>query len=216
MPMVVKLSPLPPPPPTPLALLLMNGGDGSTVFADEASGGNWTNSTTAPTISTAQSKFGGASGYFGGSSYLYRNEASFAVGAGDFTIQGWVRASSVTGDKCIYSLGPNAYYGVYISGGTLCLYDTDYRAQTGAVISVDIWYHFAVCRSAGVVQCYVDGIGSASPYNSAINYSATFNYIASNSIGGERFTGYLDAIEYFDVALYDGDFTPPTVEPSMP
>jgi hypothetical protein len=212
----VLTPPPPPPPPTPLSLLLMNGTDGSTTFTDEV-GTTWTSNSGVATIATAQSKFGGASGRFAGAgARITATDASFNIGTGDFTISGWVRLDSTSGDHGIFNFGSGTFHGVYVSDATLYLYDSDYRAQTGAVITALTWYHFAVCRNSGVVECYVNGVGSGNPYTSSFDFNSSDHLWGASRNGNDVLTGYLDGVAFYDTALYSGNFTPPTTEPSMP
>jgi hypothetical protein len=218
---MIVLSNYTPPPPSPLALLLMNGTNGSTTFADEA-GSSWTNSGSA-VISTTESKFGESSGYFSGSGcQISKTNAGFAVGTGDFTVQGWIYAESSGRDRCLYNFGIGAVHGVYIWSNNLGVYDgAELRAQisSGAAVGVavdNIWLHWAACRKNGVLTCYWEGVGSSSPFSSSTDYNATTHYIGADSGGTDRVDGYLDAVSFWDIALYDGDFAPPTTEPEMP
>jgi hypothetical protein len=75
-------------------LLHMDGSNGSTTFPDSSSNGLTVTRYGNAQISTAQSKFGGASAYFDGAGdYLELPNPNTAIGAvaGDFTIECWVR-----------------------------------------------------------------------------------------------------------------------------
>jgi hypothetical protein len=80
-------------------LLHMDGTNGSTTFTDTNAGGSahtWTANGNAQ-ISTAQSKFGGASGLFDGTGdYITTpDHADYTLGSGDFTIDLWFNCTAV-------------------------------------------------------------------------------------------------------------------------
>ena len=74
----------------------MDGTDGSTTFTD-AIGTHTVTAVGNAQIDTAQYKFGGASGLFDGTGdYLtIPDHADFNFGAGDFTIDFWVRFNAI-------------------------------------------------------------------------------------------------------------------------
>lgn len=74
-----------------VAHLHMDGSNGSTSFPD-TTGRTWTPNANA-TVTTSNSKFGGASADFPSASLAYLETAGsddFNFGSGDFTIEGWV------------------------------------------------------------------------------------------------------------------------------
>ena len=200
--------------PTPLALLLMNGTNGSTTFTDETGNTTWT--ATDATISTTQSKFGGASGRFPNTTTnrVSGTNAIFAVGTGDFTASGWFRTDSGNVQGLLY-MGPATYDAVYINSGRVSMYLSGaYRGQSPIVWNTGIWYNFTACRKAGVLKCYINGQGQDS-YSTSHNFSGTTLRWGTDGSTSFAFQGYLDACSFYNVALYDGDFTPPTTEPSL-
>lgn len=89
--------------------LRMQGSHGSTAFVDDK--GHTVTSYGGAVISTAQSPFGGSSGYFNGTnSYLTVNVGSAEALGGTWTIDGWVRladydSTSGTYGNTIFSYG---------------------------------------------------------------------------------------------------------------
>ena len=81
-----------------VSLMHFDGANGSKVFTDQIAGRTWTNFGTDIAISTAQSKFGGASLNGGNinSNYLVSDTpaSDFTFGTGDFTIELWHRTPS--------------------------------------------------------------------------------------------------------------------------
>lgn len=78
--------------------LHMDGTNGSTVFTDSSSYNRTVSWFGAASISTTESKFGGASGRFSsnGSILQVANSADLNPGANDFTIDFWHKPDSVT------------------------------------------------------------------------------------------------------------------------
>src|SRR5690349_13368437 len=73
------------------------GSDGSTTFTDESTAANSGTFVGTAQIDTAQFKFGSSSYYqttTSTSAITIPNSANFAFGAGDFTIEAWVRFES--------------------------------------------------------------------------------------------------------------------------
>lgn len=212
-------------------LLHMNGTDGSTTFTDAYS---HTFTVTNATIATAQSKFGGASGSFGGNAYITTPNASdLDLSQGDWTIDGWFYGSSFPNDRNTilnkdnraYSTDP--HYNIYVtSAGKLVVIVgngtgvTTSQTITGTTtISASRWYHFRVCRSANTIYVFLNG---------ALEISAALTVTMVNGTGalgigfqndgpgygiGRYWNGYLDEIAIFrGIALSTDAFNPPQKE----
>ena len=162
-------------------------------------------------ISTAQSKFGGSSMAFDGTGdWLTNNNASnslLAFGTGDFTIEGWFYSNNASSavqrgmfqtSDTIGGLKPNYTTGVAMhhgaTAGELSVYvgSTTYNTS-GASITTGAWFYFAITRSSGNVNVYVNGVSRASGSGNTNNLTGT--YI---SVGGYYSTSYL-----FDGYLQD-------------
>ena len=85
-------------------LLHMDGSNGSTTFTDNSSNGFTVTANGNAQISTAQSKWNGASGYFDGAGDFLTVpvNSAFELGTGDFDVELWARFDSVN------SLTPSA------------------------------------------------------------------------------------------------------------
>lgn len=198
------------------ALLHMDGTNGSTTFADET-GKVWTAAGGAQ-ISTAQSKFGGASAAFNGTSSRITtpSHADFGFGSGDYTVEGWIYTTTQSGDRCIFdnrALG--AGIGIYSStgGGTGKLAVTNNAAiiaTASVAFSSGVWQHWAVCRQSGIVRGFVDGAQVFSVTDSRTLLTGADALIGTNVVFSQYFSGYLDEIRIKKgVALYTAAFTPP-------
>jgi len=211
-------------------LLHMDGANASTTFTDSSpyKNGNMTAASGAK-LSTAQSKFGGASALFNGTSDYITvpsgTSASGAFGTGDFTIECQVRFSTVPtanyGGIANTHTSPTAApstawffayrvgYGLYL--GQHSVANAIYGAWTPVA---GTWYHVAVCRSRGTVRLFVDGtmlsttnVGSGL---GSINFSLSGPLAIGMNATPYYFAGNIDEFRLTRAARYAGSFTPPT------
>lgn len=223
-----------PPPTDPyfssVALLMhMEGTNGSTTFTDSSSHGHAIITIgTAPTISTAQSKFGGSSaliyGVGGAASGLETDQdAVFGVAGQDFTLEMWVYPINASdGDQTLARLGAGAGVdGIYFSHAPDYTFATSGAGwdilpgvQVGSLTQGQ-WQHVALCRNGNTWAAFVDGVARFTQTASgsvATNYPAV-RIGAANADGGYSFDGYIDELRVtVGVCRYpDGTtFTPPT------
>lgn len=208
-------------------LLPMNGANNSVAFLDYSPN----NFTVTPSgdakISTAQYKFDGSSGYFDGNGDYLSIPASesLVLAAGDFTIEGWFRPASTTGDHVVIyrgaanvASGNDMQFSVYTSGTSLIIRPyvstTDHSIIAGTVATGN-WYHFAMVRKADTVMAFLNGVksGTTKTITTLLNNNAGWlTYIGDMNIGGTHayFNGYLQDIRITKgVARYVDNFTPP-------
>jgi hypothetical protein len=183
-------------------LLHMSGANGSTTFSDSSSAARTVTPSGSAAISTAQSRFGGSSGYFNMSAdYLdIANNAAFDFGTGDFTIETWFYASAASGENyypifhnslLFYAANTGSNSGrVMVFDGSTNVVDT---GVSGNVFSLNTWTHLAWVRSSGVITIYVDGISKASATVSGSISSGSPNRIGR--FGSASFSG---ATAYID------------------
>jgi hypothetical protein len=215
-------------------LLNGNGTNGSTTFTDSSSYGHTVTANGNAQISTTQSKFGGASMYFDGSGdYIdCGTDSSYAMGSGDFTIEGW-----------FYYLGTTNLYPSIISNNPgswttsavifhidhashqdkMSFWAFDHSNSTPIVVNTtsiiyNQWHHFAIVRSGTVLRLAYNGQIEAT---TTISASLEFNFnLPSLRIGGGNwggssvfFNGYIDDLRITKgVARYTSNFTPPTTQ----
>jgi hypothetical protein len=212
-------------------LLHMNGTNGSTTFLDSSITAKTVTSTNGAQISTAQSRFGGASGLFDGvNDYLdVSGTTDFDFGTGDFTIETFIRPSSTGGLRCIFSrqdLGPTGptsmavqvrlngtfLESVFRQSGSATVYVT-----TGTTaIATNTWTHVAVTRASGTVRLFVAGNvdGTTAGVTSSLNSTTSTPKVAALAIATlpvtDFFNGYMDEVRVTKgVARYTANFTPP-------
>lgn len=203
-----------------VSLLLHGGGaDGSTTFTDSSSQANTLTRVGDTQIDTAQSKFGGSSILFDGTSdALYCDGGSeFSFGTGDFTIEFWLRFNAISPANPIIvdwrsAASIHPYIG-YISGALVFVANSGTRI-TGPSLSLATWYHIAVSRVSGTTRMFVDGTQVGSDYTDANNYGVGTNrplFSGDGAGSGNTFNGWLDEIRITKgVGRYTTNFTAPT------
>jgi hypothetical protein len=201
------------------ALDHFDGADGSTSFTDQT-GQALSVYQGAPTISTAQSKFGGSSVYFPGNSCLQEPYSSGIVFNGDFTVEFWVNYSSFTGYGGLVtgaSSGAMSGWQVIWNGNSsnLRLETSGGSMNTVATLSPNTWYDVALVRHNGAMQFYINGVADPS----TLTYSGTLDsgggslHIGCERNGTAWTTGYIDEVRITNgVARYTTNYTPATAE----
>lgn len=184
-----------------------------------------------PKISTAQSKFGGASAYFDGAGTISTPDSDdWNFAAGDFTIEAWVYrtgldqyVSAIVSHWNTGSAGDNAWsfvceantaylaFGITTNGTT----STDAGVSSGVTVPANQWCHVAVSRQSGVLRFFINGVqaGQNTTRNQTIFNSSrplTVGGISSSSSSGAEWHGYIDDLRITKgVARYTSNFTVP-------
>lgn len=212
-----------------LLLLHCNGTDATTVFTDDV-GTNFIPRTPRTItvggnakISTAQNKFGGASGLYDGTSdYIsVPGFSDLAFGTGDFTLEAFVRQSARSDQMVIFDTRNSGN----TAGGFILYMRADnymelywnsaYVSSANPLPTVDTWYHVAVSRSGSALKVFVDGTSVISVTDSQ-NHSAAGPFIVGQdfqltSTPGNSWNGYIDEVRFSSTARYTANFTAPTV-----
>ena len=167
-------------------------------------------------VSAEQSKFGGKSMYFNGSTRLVMSDAKakiFDFGTGDFTVEAWIYPEEITTDNFIFSGSASGafFFGRKGSntigiGRANILWDTEAPVATPA----NTWSHVAAVRSKGQVSLYVNG-NQTGPLANTNAYSMA-GFIACIGSQGTNlyYKGYMDEIRVSNVARWTESFVPPT------
>lgn len=202
--------------------LPFDGIDGSTDIVDVCASPKTVTAYGNARISTAQSKFGGASAYFDGAGD-YLNvpiNDDFRFGTGDFTIECWVYLNSISVAHQLFDGcgvggdgGRFAAFAWYIdTNATLKVFaNATNIIATSATVPAATWTHVACVRASGVMSLYIGGIQSAS-----VAYTSD-NTVGGCSIGayvnggmGNWFNGYIDDYRITKgFARYTSNFAPP-------
>lgn len=212
-------------------LLHMDGSNGSTTFADSSPAPKTVTRSGNAVISTAQSKFGGASTLLTATGDLLQvpATAAFAPGTGDFTVEGWffqTQEPPQYGSTIWAQTASALNYFVLLAGANVASPIPPSRQLTfiatlsgvgtpithPTVYSLNTWNHFAFTRSSGVVRIFLNGVGTSGTSNTTnltnTTYTPTIGRLSHTNFN--NFIGYLDEIRYtLGVARYVANFTPP-------
>ncbi len=191
-------------------LLHFDGADGSTTFTDSSAAPKAVTAIGDAKISTAQTLFGGSTGYFDGTgdALSVANSSALDFGTGDFTIECWVyiagnSAPDIDGNRAFAIVSPwgasdVSGYLLAINGsssttGTGINFDswaagsstasTFYRAAT--TITQGAWHHIAATVQAGVRRLFLDGVQlSATQSNFGAGYAGFETFGRPLCVGG--------------------------------
>ena len=206
-------------------LALFDGADGSTTFTDFSTNAIVPTTAGGPTLTTTYKKFGTASLTNGTGGVVYTN-SELNLGAGDFTIEGWVymttsplsnyggilSAKLDNGNGNAASLHVNGTYIKFAVGNNVPYFERD------ATYTINTWHHAAISRSGGSLRAFLDGVqvgGTAtSDTTSLVNgmYSCGSYFPDNLNRPGFYLTnGYIDSVRVTKgVGRYTANFTPPT------
>lgn len=214
-------------------LLHMDGSNNSTTFTDNSSNAFTVTALGNAKISTAQSKFGGASALFDGDGdYLdVSSNAAFNYGTGDFTVEFWYRSSTAPAAYRRILAHPSStnaentfqiWHGIgTVSGSTSDAVELPAAGLTGTIVSVatavsdSTWRHIAFARQSGTTRAFLDGVlkQSAADTNDYSRGGAEGIRIGGRGDLAENtfLNGSLDDLRITKgVARYTANFTPPT------
>ena len=151
----------------------------------------------------------------GTSQYLSASNAAFTF-AGDFTVEGWYRPTSVTSLRTLFTIGaPTAAAGalvVYSSSGTLQAqpYGGGNTTFSGATMSINTWYHVALVRSGSTIKLYFNGTANATTITNSSSIGNDAFTVGFLSGGYGYFAGQISTVRVSNSAVYTGNFTPST------
>ena len=210
-------------------LLKGNGTNGSTTIIDSSPSPKTVTAVGNAQISTAQSKFGGASIAFDGDGdYLIVPSTGTPgdFGTGDFTVELWTflvsRVNSypcLVGNYSTFGAGSFALFAGHgsASGGTtkyqLALNGIGFPSINAGTIIYNAWAHIAVVRSGPTISMYLNGVSIGSVTSSA-NLTGTTGSLWIGSTGDNlasgEINGYIDDLRITKgIARYTSNFTPP-------
>lgn len=189
-------------------IMPFDGVNGSTVFTNYGTSAKNTFyiQQGAPVLSSAQNKFGGTSCYFDGASQLRAAKNALPAMPGDFTLEGWVYPTALPSWYATLASMDSSAFGLYLHNGALVWYTASGDHCASSPLTANVWTHFAVTRSNGIIQTFVNGVASASSFADSTSYTML-------DIGGHNtdyLTGYIDDFHVTNgFARYTADFTPP-------
>lgn len=207
-------------------LLHMDGDDNSTTFTDVSLSPKSVSPNGGVKISTAQSKFGGASAYFDGNGdYLQLPNTASALEQ-NFTVEAWVRLDAMpTSDTWPTnwsnhmvvvgqgSVNAGDGWALLIGQNNLIFHSNDstlFSAPHGMVIGQ--WYHVCACRSNGTLRLFVDGSQITEGAFAGNVGSGSHCWIGAETGQGAYLNGYIDELRITNsVARYTSNFAPSVI-----
>ena len=154
------------------------------------------------------------------------NNAAFDLGAGNFTLEGWVYSASskdygiLVGRWGGYAVNGNSSYAIRQGAAASQKYQfgfttngsTDILIDALNTFSLNTWYHLAAVRNGTTFTFYVNGVSQGTATNSSAVFAGTTNL----TVGGANNTtdlmnGYASNVRIVKgTALYTASFTVPT------
>jgi hypothetical protein len=200
-------------------LLHGNGTNGSTTITDSSLTPKTVTAVGNAQISTAQSKFGGASIAFDGTGdYLtVPSSLEFAFGTQDFTVEAWVYFGNLTSFS---SIAGSRDGGNTLTGWTIGLnsseapyfYTNSFNIQ-GSALSQNTWHHIAVTRSGTSLKMFANGTQAGSTATDSRDYTNQTFAVGATIDGNQVFNGYIDDLRITKgIARYTANFTPPIAQ----
>ena len=134
---------------------------------------------------------------------------------GNFTIEGWVYYTTLSGDASFYVISDGSTYlafNISMSAGVYNIYLNSGSATSSFAhgISVRVWTHVAMVRSGSTVTLYTNGVSKGTITNSnTLGYSApSINRTGGGVSGVIRYISNVRIVK--GTAVYTGNFTPST------
>jgi hypothetical protein len=203
-------------------LLHGDGANGSTTIIDSSPSPKTVTAFGDAQISTAQSKFGGASILLDGSGdYLSTPHTSaYDISSGDFTLECWIRPVSVSVSQTFISTRPQGNNGfIFRQNNTSLLFAfigaSAANTTSPETLLANTWHHVAATRFGNDFRVFVDGQAGTVKTTSAngIPSTSTTLHIGVEVVNllNNPFNGYIDDLRITKgVARYTANFTPPT------
>ena len=170
-------------------------------------------------VSTSVVKYGTGSLAFDGSGdwLVAPTTPNCSFETGDFTIEGWVYPSAVTGtDRCLWdtraAAGDSGMVLFINSSGNLSTYTSAaIRITSSGTLTANTWQHIALVRSSGTMAFYINGTQSGTlSYSTAITCPGRV-WVGVRYDAAAPYTGYIDDLRITKgYARYTSSFTPPT------
>jgi hypothetical protein len=176
---------------------------------------------TAPTPSFGAALFNGTTDYL-----TIANNAAFAFGANNFTIEFWIQTTSTRAYDCVIAKEPSSTVGAWSfllnssSSGDIALWSFDYNnftsamiIATGAALNNNAWHHVALVRNGSQWTIYINGVSRGTQTSSITigNLSAALWIGNDQSVPTRYFSGYMSNLRIVNGnPVYTGNFTPPT------
>ena len=159
----------------------------------------------------------GGSAYFDGTTDFIFATGNYLM-PGNFTFETWIYMNSNTGVRALCTFG-NETTGRQMLGLSGGLPFVNLRGVGVATIGSTAfqphtWEHIAFVRLSGTITVYRNGV-SVGTVGVSGDFGNTNNfYIGADSNGASAFQGAMSGTRLLNIALYTGNFTPPTAPPT--
>jgi hypothetical protein len=205
-----------------------------TDFSDSAKLSRIWSGTTLPVLQSTY-KFGPASAYFNGFSWLDTpTSTDFDVGSNDFTVDCWFNVTGgdgtfrfLFGSSTLAGGGIGRTYDICMMNDNtvrflFCTSVTNYALFSLApLLAGSGWHHVEANRQGGTLRLFLDGV---------LQTSAGFAGVPKDTVPGSKFAigrlgegaasyfiGYMDEIRFSKgIARHTSNFTPPTIPYAAP
>lgn len=169
-------------------------------YSSTYEGTAFTNNGSAA-LSSSQVKFGTNALSLNGSAYITgpTNHTQCWIGVLPFTLDCWIRPTTVASQSTIIDFRPastNGFYPLlYIAAGGNLVYHVNSAARiTGSTaVTTNTWHHVAVVRSIGTTTLYLNGVSQGTWADSNSYLTPTIR-IGANNAGTNFFTGAIDEL----------------------
>jgi hypothetical protein len=160
-------------------------------------------------LSTAQAKFGSSSLLLDGTDDYVETTTNLDLSSGDFTVDVWIRPSSVSGYKGIWQSGTSTTMQSYLLGNAVYWSVNPSTIITTAVtVNANEWTMLSYEREGNTHRIYKNGTLADTATTANKQDNGPFS-IGKNGFGD--FDGYIDEFRVSDIARYGGSsFTEPT------
>lgn len=206
-------------------LLHFNGANLSTTITDSEGTPKTFTANSGAKISTALSQYGGSSLLLNGTSdYVSTpDSADFAFGAGDFTVEAWVRPSAAVSSLQIicgqwgstdlgWNLALSSGNSLVLETSTTGLYQVPRDlVSAGGVAPTGSFTHVAMTRLGNLYTLWAGGVsvGTLTITGTLFDSSLAMT-IGASAVSGNFFAGNIDDLRITKgVARYTTTFTPP-------
>jgi Concanavalin A-like lectin/glucanases superfamily len=200
------------------------GSNGSTTYIDSSPVGHTLTGNSSVSITTADSRYGGSSivnTVQSTGAIEIPFSTSLSMGTGDFTLESWIKVTTfTTGLEGIFGNAPSGGGGALghmkvAMSASQFLFGIGPSTSIIATVTntVGVWDHWAVCRVAGTIFIYKNGVQVGTGAGAAsLSYTGAFRLFASLQGSGIEYhlRAYIDNFRLTKgVARYTATFTPP-------
>jgi len=153
-------------------------------------------------------------------SLVIATNAVFTYASGDFTMECWVRFTTIGTQQFIIDQRNSGAATaiiptIYLNSTNVIIYYVNGAVRiTGTQpIVANTWYHVAVARSSTSTKLFVNGIQDGSTYSDSNNYAASRVVVGTNAASAANYlNGYATNIRLVKgTAVYTANFTPSAI-----